>query len=154
MHKAAKFSKDWAHRYALWRLWDRSQGHVLFVCLNPSTADEAEDDPTVRKCMRYADRWGFGGICIANLFAYRATDPSVLKDADDPVGPRNDYWLRRLAKQSALTVAGWGNHGTLLNRASQVRSLISDLSYLKRNKSGQPSHPLYLSPSLLPKPLA
>ena len=95
----------------------------MFVGLNPSTADEIKDDPTSRKCMRFAQSWGYGGIILANLFAYRATDPRELKGVSDPVGPENDHWLNRLADEAGIVIAAWGIHGGFMRRDSVVMDL-------------------------------
>jgi len=125
---------------------------VLFIGLNPSTADAAVDDPTIRRCIGFAKAWGFGGLYMANLFAFRSTDPRGLLSASDPVGPENDAILLKLTKMASLVVAAWGNHGAFMDRASHVRALCGELSVLKLNHSGQPAHPLYLKKDVKPTP--
>lgn len=147
--KGAELSPDRKYRYALWRIWDETKRFVVFICLNPSTADETEDDATIRRCMGYAKSWGFGGIYMVNLFAFRAKEPSDMKAVDDPIGPENDYWLRKLSC-AGLAVAGWGNDGAYRGRSKEVRELIPELYCLKQNKSGEPVHPLYQKASLTP----
>lgn len=120
------------------------------IGLNPSTADEVEDDPTLIRCINFAKSWGYGGVCMTNLFAYRATDPNDMKAAADPVGASNNRWLTRLAKEAGIVVAAWGNDGDYLNRASQIKNKIPNLYCLKMNKSGEPAHPLYLRAELKP----
>ena len=144
MIKTAEFSKDRKYRYTLWRIWDEKKPYVMFICLNPSTADETEDDPTVRRCIGFAERWGYGAVCMTNLFAYRATDYKKMKSANNPIGEENDKYLKKIAKDAAIIVAAWSNHGTFMNRSKQVRKILPNLHYLKLNKSGEPSHPLYL----------
>ena len=124
MKTDAKLSECRQYRYALWRTWDDSKPYAMFVGLNPSTADETDDDPTIRRCIVFAKDWGYGGLCMANLFAYRATDPSNMFSAQDPIGPQNDVWLERLAKDAGIVVAAWGNHGGHLGRSKIV--LISN----------------------------
>lgn len=153
MKNTAELSKCRNYRYALWRTWDVSKPYVMFIGLNPSTADETIDDPTLNKCIRYARSWGYSGVVMANLFAFRATAPSDMKSAIDPVGPDNDKWLTSLAEDAHLVVAAWGNHGSFLERSEQVATLISEFYCLKLNKSGQPAHPLYQAAQLLPVPL-
>lgn len=150
MKNTAKLSQCRKYRYALWRTWDDSKPHVMFVCLNPSTADENTDDPTLRKCISYAKSWGYGGVCMANLFAFRATDPLEMKAAKDPIGKVNDKWLLDLAKDAGLLVAAWGNDGSFMNRSKEVISLLPNLHCLKLNKSGEPAHPLYQKAKLEP----
>ncbi|MFT4928999.1 MAG: hypothetical protein ACI8WB_005125 [Phenylobacterium sp.] len=143
MKNTAKLSRCRQYRYALWRTWDDSKPYVMFVGLNPSTADEKFDDPTLTRCINYAKSWGFGGVCMANLFAFRATDPAVMKLADNPVGSQNNKWLKKLASEAGLVVAAWGNDGVYLGRSKKVRARLPNLHCLKINKSGEPAHPLY-----------
>jgi hypothetical protein len=141
----ATFSPDRVYRYALWReLEFFYERQVMFIGLNPSTADETNDDPTVRRCIRFAKTWGFSRMCMTNIFAFRATDPSVMLAAADPVGPENDKFLRECADRSHLIVAAWGNHGGHLYRDQQVLKLIPKLQCFGKTKSGNPKHPLYL----------
>jgi hypothetical protein len=132
------------------RAWDRKLPTVLFVALNPSTADAISDDPTIRRCIGFARSWGFGKLVVANLFALRSTDPSVLVDADDPIGPKNDWWLRTLSKKAELTIAAWGIHGALHDRAAHVLPMLRSVHHLGRTRAGHPRHPLYLRGSCLP----
>ena len=153
MKNTAKLSDCRKYRYALWRTWDNSKPYVMFVGLNPSTADEVSDDPTLTRCMNFAKLWGFGGVCMANLFAFRATEPSDMKLAEDPIGKENDQFLRNLAGNAGLVVAAWGNDGSFLNRSAQVKEMLPNLHCLKMNKSGEPAHPLYQKASTFPKPI-
>ena len=116
---------------------------VLFIGLNPSTADEKIDDPTIRRCINYAQKWGYGSLLMVNLFAYRATIPTVLKNVKNPIGNDNDLHITELLKKVDLAVAAWGNEGSLLNRDEDIKKIIPNLMCLKINKSGQPAHPLY-----------
>ncbi|WP_019025685.1 DUF1643 domain-containing protein [Colwellia piezophila] len=152
MKTDAKLSECRKYRYALWRIWDETKPCVTIIGLNPSTADEVENDPTITRCINFAKSWGYGGVCMANLFAFRSTLPPDMKASSDPIGKENDDWLLKLANDSALVVAAWGNDGAYLGRSEQVKNLIPDLHFLKMNKSGEPAHPLYLKGDL--KPLA
>lgn len=143
MNRFADISLCQNYRYSLSRIWDESKSLVLFIGLNPSTADEQDDDPTLRRCIGFAKNWGYGGVCMANLFAYRATQPKDLKLASDPIGPDNDEWLVKLTKQADIVIAAWGNDGAFLNRSSAVQAMIPNIHCLKINKSGEPAHPLY-----------
>jgi len=125
----------------------------MFVGLNPSTADETTDDPTLTRCINYAKSWGYGGVCMANLFAFRATEPSVMKAAKDPVGLQTNEWLRKLAHDAGLVVAAWGNDGAYLNRSTQVVEFLPNMHCLKMNKSGEPAHPLYQKANLKTIPM-
>ena len=146
----ANFSRCRTYRYALWRIWDTSQPFVLFIGLNPSKADEQNNDPTVTRCINFAKEWGFGGLSMANLFAYCATYPKDLKKAKDPIGSANNRWLSRLDKDAGLSVAAWGNDGGFMGRSTLVRKRLTNLHCIKMNKSGEPAHPLYLKSGLLP----
>jgi hypothetical protein len=152
MQKSAVISRCGNYRYELRRTWDESKHTVLFICLNPSTADHQQDDNTSRVCINFAKRWGYGGLIIANLFAYRATNPSRLKEVEDPVGPRNDRHLRKLVKEVPLTVCAWSNEGAYMNRDKSVLGLLDDPYCLTILKSGHPGHPLYKKRSLTPIP--
>jgi hypothetical protein len=154
MQKSAVISRCGKYRYELRRTWDESKPPVLFICLNPSTADHQREDNTSRVCIKYARRWDYGGLIIANLFAYRATDPTRLKEVDDPVGPENDRHLRDLIKEVSLTVCAWSNDGVYMNRNRTVLSLLHSPYCLTILKSGHPGHPLYKKKSLTPIPFA
>lgn len=154
MVKYAAFSGDRVYRYALWREWgnsDTQNGELaVFIGLNPSTADETVDDPTIRRCIGYARDWGYSGLCMLNLFAYRATDPKVMKRAVDPVGADNNRWIAEITSQSKLVVAAWGAHGVYGCRDVIVKGMVKGLTYLRLTKDGHPSHPLYLPKDLKP----
>lgn len=151
MQRSAEFSPCRTWRYALWRTWEPSAPYAMFIGLNPSTADEIENDPTVTRCIGYARTWGYGGLCMANLFAYRDTDPRGMKAAPDPVGPKNDERLSQLAGTAGVVVAAWGTHGVHQGRDRVVRARLGGvLHYLKLTKFGHPQHPLYLRADLMP----
>lgn len=103
----AEFSPCRRYRYGLYRGWQLGTGFAMFVGLNPSTADETADDPTIRRCIAFARAWGYGALFMANLFAYRATNPTEMLAQADPVGPENDATLARLAAQADVVVAAW-----------------------------------------------
>ena len=152
---SALFSPCRSYRYSLWRdlnvLAPANDGYVMFIGLNPSTADEVNNDPTIRRCMGFAETWGYGALCMTNLFAFRATDPLLMKEQAEPVGDYNDSHLIELAESAGLVVAAWGTHGTFMNRGEAVKKLIPNLHYLRLTKNGLPEHPLYLPGSLVPK---
>ena len=143
VNKNATFSDCRKYRYALSRTWNGKKKTILFIGLNPSTADEKIDDPTIRRCINYAQNWGYGSLLMVNLFAYRATMPSELKNVKNPIGNDNDLHIIELSKKADIAVAAWGNEGSLLNRDKEVKKILPNLMCLKINKSGQPSHPLY-----------
>ncbi len=153
MKGSAVISPCGRYRYVLWRHWGGPGGEAMIVGLNPSTADADRDDPTIRRCIAFARGWGYAGLCMTNLFAYRATRPADLMAADDPVGPDNDAWLVDAANNAAIVVAAWGVHGILLGRNDAVRAMLPRLHGLRATKGGHPGHPLYLPRGLLPVPL-
>lgn len=140
----AEFSPCRSWRYALWRRWNISRKMALFICLNPSTADETQDDPTIRRCIGFAKSWDCGGLYIANIFAYRSTDPKALYKIPDPIGADNDFWIKKLSREAKITICGWGTHGNYQDRGSKVLDIIREPHCLGRNKDGSPKHPLYL----------
>jgi hypothetical protein len=142
---SAVFSECRRYRYSLTRTWTRRSAKIMFIGLNPSTADENVDDPTVRRCIGFARQWGYGGIILTNLFAFRSTDPAVLKNIPDPIGPDNDQTIIRCYRSSARVVVAWGAHGALQGRDERVLSLLSAPLCLGVTKSGLPRHPLYLA---------
>lgn len=122
----------------------------MFIGLNPSTADEVKDDPTIRRCVAFAKDWGYNALCMTNLFAFRATDPAVMLAAPDPVGPDNDRHLVNLSRGAGVIVAAWGTNGAFLGRDREVQALLPGLHCLRKTKHGHPSHPLYLPGTLTP----
>ena len=154
----AAFSRCRRWRYLLWRRWDASRPAANFLMLNPSTADEVRLDPSCTRARRYAQAWGFGALIVTNLFGWRATDPEEMKATRDPVGRGNDEAILRAASEARLVVCAWGNHGSHLDRSSSVLALLAResiaLTFLKRNASGEPAHPLYLPGALTPTPWA
>lgn len=147
----ALISECGLYRYWLVRRWDASLPGATFVMLNPSTADATEDDPTIRKCVGFAKRWGCGGVRVVNLFAYRATDPKDLLAARargvDIVGPGNDFETRPWMPNFGPIVCAWGTHAAKApERVRVVRELLRpySLSALRLSKDGHPWHPLYV----------
>lgn len=157
--REAVFSDCRKYRYRLSQIWDESKPPLHWLMLNPSTADEVKNDPTVERCERRARMWGYGGSVVFNIFAYRATDPKDMRAQADPVGPENDQWIAELARESQTIdiVAGWGEHGAHMDRGAAVleifRSMQGRISALKVNASGHPAHPLYIAYKATPEPL-
>jgi hypothetical protein len=151
----AEFSPCRKYRYRLWRQWDRSSPSAVFVMLNPSTADETENDQTVERCERRARAMGFGGVRVANIFALRSTDPAALPRHRDPVGPGNDVAILKSVTGAGIVVCAWGGHGRVHQRGEIVVRLLREhgvaLHYLKLNKDGTPKHPLYVAYSVQPQ---
>lgn len=147
----AKLSDCGRYRYWLERVWDEEAASVVFVMLNPSTADHEHDDPTIRRCMAFADQAGFGAIEVVNLFALRATDPNELRDAVDPVGPENDDYLSTVCSARSVCFA-WGTPKRQLVR-TRIASVLGLLNgdgeqagrwwCLGACADGSPAHPLY-----------
>jgi hypothetical protein len=158
MNHRTVFSDCRRYRYCLWRQWKDllSPGpmrYVQWIALNPSTADETLDDPTIRRCIAFSKAWGYSAMCMTNIFAWRDTDPEKMKLVDDPVGPDNNQWLTVIAEDAGVIVAGWGNHGLHRKRNEQVIDLIPNLQCLWINETTrQPKHPLYLKGNLKPFP--
>lgn len=145
----AEISPCGLYRYRLTRTWGNA-APLLFVMLNPSTADASDDDPTIRRCIGFARREGAGGIVVANLFAFRSTDPTALEIAPDPIGPDNARWIETCVREtSGPIVAAWGasvpKRLDLLVHMRIVALLPLDrLRCLGWTASGAPRHPLYL----------
>lgn len=148
----AVFSRCRRWRYLLWRRWDDSRPAANFLMLNPSTADEHKLDPSCTRARLYAERWGYGALIVTNLFGWRATDPQEMKRVNEPVGRGNDAAILRAAREAAIVVCAWGNHGAHLGRAEKVTGFLRlnhiKLHLLRLNANGQPAHPLYLPGSL------
>ncbi len=136
------------YRYSLTRVWDPDGKRVNFVMLNPSTATEVQNDPTVERCERRARALGYGSFAVTNIFAWRDTDPRAMRAAPDPIGPDNDAAILDRAKWATDVVAAWGTHGAHLDRGAQVGALLRGLDkrvfHLGLSKAGHPKHPLYL----------
>ncbi len=137
------------YRYSLTREWDETGRKVLFIMLNPSTASELRNDPTVERCERRARALGFGAFGVVNIFAWRATDPKVLKAASEPVGALNDRIVTDACKWADQIIAAWGAHGAHLDRGMEMQALLEttnrQLFHLGLTKHGHPRHPLYVS---------
>ena len=123
----------------------------MFIGLNPSTADETQDDPTIRRCIAFAKAWGYSALCMTNIFAFRATDPKDMKAEEFPIGGHeNDLSLHSLSESAGIVIAAWGVHGTHLDRNADVMKLIPNLHCLGTTKDGHPRHPLYLRKDSVP----
>jgi hypothetical protein len=153
---AAGFSPCGRYRYWLTRTWDTGKAPLCWVLLNPSTADDRQDDPTIRRCMSFARSLGYGGIHVVNLFAFRATRPRQLRAADDPVGPANDRFIVRAARRADRVIAAWGCHGAYQGRDREVMALLAQtgapVACLGMTRDGWPRHPLYLPGDAVPVP--
>lgn len=148
----ADISDDGLYRYRLGRRWDASLPECVFIMLNPSTADAAQDDPTIRRCLGFAKSLGCGSLLVGNLYAFRATDPRDLFKAAEPTGgARNDEALTELFARGAITVAAWGAHAKSERVAEVLRLPGSDrLTALAITMAGAPRHPLYVPGATTP----
>jgi hypothetical protein len=164
------FSRDRIYRYTLWREWDLllNPSYLMVIGLNPSTADETEDDPTIRRCVDFAKRFGYGALCMTNLFAFRSTDPKGLKATRDPIGPENDAWLCRMAfaNDCGMVIAAWGSsvkthlakHSNRIAVSQRDKNVfapgllnLKTVHCLGFNADGSPKHPLYLPANTQPE---
>lgn len=159
MVKGAIFSPNGKYRYSLTREWDKELPKITFLMLNPSTADGTTDDPTVNKCISYAQSWGYGGLIVVNLFAHISTDPRGLFNSNNPTGGfRNFDEINAMAKQCDKVICAWG-HSDIISRldpssyyVKNLTKVIKDkLYYIEMSVDGvTPKHPLYLSSSIQP----
>jgi hypothetical protein len=149
MRKGAEFNHDRRYRFRLWRIWDDDIKPTVFIGLNPSTADETEDDPTVRRCIGFAKKWKTGGLIMTNLFAFRATDPKQMKAATDPMHFQNPSKILTAAQGARIVVAAWGVHGRHQDADIRLVQFLKrndvHLRCLGRTKNGEPRHPLYIA---------
>lgn len=150
VQRSATLSSCGKYRYRLSRRWEAGPG-LLYVMLNPSTADAAADDATIRRCVGFAVDHGFGGFEVVNLYAWRATDPAELQAASEPVGPENDHYIREAAAAAGAVCLAYGAHAMVAARAQQVTALLLQhgltLQCLAVTRDGYPSHPLCLPTS-------
>ena len=168
MQRSALLSDCRQYRYTLERVWDDRGNRVLWVMLNPSTADENIDDATIRRCIGFSQSWGLGGLVVANLFAVRSTDPRGVLLADDPVGPENDEVLRKAASECISIVCAWGGslaqHHLFQARERAVCNILAGLDSgwpgkrvlccLGTNADGTPKHPVRLASDTPLQPFA
>lgn len=145
---SACYSPCEAYRYALTREWDEKGRKLLFIMLNPSTATEEKNDPTIERCERRAMTLGYGAFRACNLFAFRATDPRDLKKAKAPIGPDNLGQVLEAARWADDILCAWGTHGAHMGMGEVVATLLRSegftLHHLGFSKEGHPKHPLYL----------
>jgi hypothetical protein len=148
LQRGARLSPCRRYRYRLWRTWDDRRPPVVYIMLNPSIADEQQDDATITRCIRRAENLGAGGIIVMNLFSLVSTKPRGLYTAEDPVGPETDAELLDACRGALHVICGRGNHGAYRNRAAQLLSLLraNDINpkALHINDDGSPKHPLYI----------
>lgn len=133
------------YRYLLWRVWNPDLPRLLWILLNPSTADESSNDPTLRRVQGFSQSFGYGGLEVVNLFALRSPDPRALAQIVDPVGPENDRYIRGAVVRATKIIAAWGNYRMLYGRDHWILSQIAGPIFcLGITRNGNPRHPLYL----------
>jgi hypothetical protein len=151
----AVYSPCERYRYELTRIWRQDGAKALFVMLNPSTATEVQNDPSVERCERRARTLGFGAFRVCNIFAWRETDPRKMRAQPEPVGPGNDAAIAAGCHWAETIVCAWGSHGTHLGRGPEVERLMRstgrDLHHLGLTKAGHPKHPLYIGYAVAPR---
>ena len=144
----AVYSACLRYRYGLTRVWQKDAPRASFVMLNPSTATEYQNDPTVERCERRARTQGYGAFSVTNIFAFRATDPRIMRAEADPVGPGNDAAILQAASWADTVICAWGTHGAHLGRGAFVEKMLrrSDrpMMHLGLTQGGHPRHPLYV----------
>ena len=150
-NNGAEFSACRTYRYCLWRIWDENKPLVMFIGLNPSTANETKPDRTITRIKNIVTNLGYGGFYMLNLFAVVSKDPKVLKTHPDPIG-ENDGWLEKIAPKCEKIFFAWGNFKEAKQRAEQVKKMFPDAWALVINKNGSPKHPLYIKGDVIPVP--
>ena len=148
MKKGAVFSPDSIYRYQLSRSWDIDKPKILFIMLNPSTADEFVEDPTIRRIVNYAKDWGYGSVYVGNLYAFRSTDPKGLNSVEDPIGPENITNIQALIGLVDKVVYAWGNER---KEPEWLKKIVTNPYCIDISKKGIPKHPLYLKKCLKPQ---
>ena len=148
MNKTALLSEDNIYRYQLSRIWDEEKPKILFIMLNPSTADEFVEDPTIRRVVNYAKDWGYGGVYVGNLYAFRSTDPKGLKCIADPIGPENINHIQTLISLVDKVIYAWGNEQ---KEPDWLKKIVETPYCIEISKKGIPKHPLYLKKCLIPQ---
>lgn len=147
-NNGAEFSSCRKYRYALWRIWDERKPLVMFIGLNPSTANESTDDPTIRRVVSFAVKWGYGGVYMMNLFAWVTPYPVELKKCKDPLGD-NDGWLETISIRCDRVICSWGAFKEARERAKKVMEMFEGYA-LVVNSDGTPRHPLYVPGNTVP----
>lgn len=156
LNYGAELSECNQYRYKLWRIWDESKPKVLFIMLNPSTADAIINDATIRRCIKFTKDWGYGGFYVGNLYPYRSKEPADLLKCENPLGENNNNYLKEMALSAEIIICAWGNAPTVnkLNKIyphyKPLENLEKPLCYLGLSNDGTPKHPLYLLKTLKP----
>jgi hypothetical protein len=154
MNSGACFDSTGLYRYLLWRMWQPAADRLAIIMLNPSTADAQTNDATIHRCISFAQAWGYGGLEVVNLFAFKTSHPRCLKAASEPIGIDCDRYILQAVMRADCTVVAWGNWGKLHRRDQAVLNLLGNRAIycLGLNQSKQPCHPLYLKRTVQPIP--
>lgn len=151
MKKGAIISGCGKYRFKLWRIWDETKPTILWILHNPSTADDINDDPTIRRIFAFTREWGYGGLYVGNLFPFRATKPKELKNLNDHdlyLNPENYQHIQEMYDKCDLKILAYG---VPFNKKGLPQDWDGEFHYLKLTKEGFPSHPLYLKSDLKPQ---
>lgn len=158
IERSAVISSDGLYRYQLTRRWGTDTPHVLWIMLNPSTADGEVDDPTIRRCIGFSQAWSFDAMTVCNLYALRCTRPIHLEHHPDPEGPQNVEWLAASMNRASLAVLAWGAHKTPRTARGNVVAMVETMLkkrgirtvILGLTQAGHPRHPLYVKGGIEP----
>jgi hypothetical protein len=153
--KGAEFGIERKYRFSLWRIWNQPAGLVMFIGLNPSTADESQNDRTIQRVEGIVRHWGYGGFYMMNLFPLVSPYPERLKEFletpfHDIEDRENDFWIEKISARCCMTVFAWGNFKEAKERAKILEGMFPDAHALYINKNGSPKHPLYCPKITLP----
>lgn len=148
-YSGAKFSHCGKYRYVLWRIWDESKPKVMFIGLNPSTANENTNDPTINRVIGMGKKWGYGGVYMLNLFTVISANPEILLTAEDPARDA-DWFLKVFASCCEDIIFAWGAFPEAADRAKEVIAMFPNAKALIINKDGSPRHPLYVPSNTVP----
>lgn len=147
----ADFSECGKYRFSLWRIWDESKPLIMFIGLNPSTANQTSDDPTIRRVKRFAMDWGYGGVYMMNLFPFVTAYPSELPPADNEFTAVNIKNIAEISDRCDKVIFAWGNFKEATATGNYVSKMFPDKGYvLQINKNGSPKHPLYVAANIVP----
>ena len=150
-NNGAEFSPCRKHRYSLWRIWDEKKPLIMFIGLNPSTANEIEPDPTIRRVIGFANSWGYGGVYMMNLFTIVSSNPAILLNGEKWGNFQFDLqFIRQFADRCEEIVFAWGNFKEAKDRGFEMAKIYPDALCLKKNKNGSPIHPLYVKADIVP----
>lgn len=143
----AVFAEDRTHRLYLWRRWNSNLPWIMLIGLNPSKADEMRNDPTVRRGIGFADKWGYGGFFMCNVYSLVTPDPKRL-NTEPPLVMGVDLAMRVIRRRCTKAVACWGSLITKVSgwedRVERVKQELAPLHCIGVTKDGHPRHPLYL----------